>query len=326
MKPKADMASRLDPELVEPLAGFLDLTGGGVDLHDAPAMRTVLADMFAAVTADVPPVNGVTSEDHHLPAEDGAPDVLVRVYRPVAGPESAPALLWIHGGGYVLGSIEEDDPMASHLAESIPCVVVSVEYRLSPEHPFPCSLDDCYTALTWLATNSNQLGIDDTRIAIGGVSAGGGLAAGLALLARDRGEVDVVFQLLVYPMLDDCNVDQTGDGLVDSFVWTRENNFMGWEAYLGRTPGGEGVSPYASAARSDDLAGLPPAYIPVGELDLFLNENIDYGRRLIEAGVAAEIHVYPGAYHGFDLLGPEAAVSQQSARDRDEALRRALHG
>lgn len=326
MTPKSSMFDRLDPELIEPLAGFVELTGGGIDLHDIDGTRAMLAEMLAAVTADLPPTQGVATEDRDLPGSEGAPNVAVRIYQPIERPKRLPALLWIHGGGHVLGSVEEDDLVAAYFADSVQCVVVSVDYRLSPEHPFPSSLDDCYAALTWLATNCDELGVDPSRIAIGGVSAGGGLAAGLALLARDRSEVEVIFQLLVYPMLDDRNVEQSGDGVADTFVWTRENNLMGWEAYLARVPGGEAVSQYAAPARSDDLAGLPPAYIPVGELDLFVDENIEYGRRLIEAGVAAEIHVYPGGYHGFDIFGPDAVVSQRFTRDRDEALRRALHG
>jgi acetyl esterase/lipase len=236
-----------------------------------------------------------------------------------------PALLWIHGGGYVLGSVERDDLLAKHLARVGQCVVASVEYRLAPEHPFPAPVEDCYAALKWLSTHSADLGVNKSRIAIGGASAGGGLAAGLALVARDRAEVDVAFQLLIYPMIDDRNIVPASETAPDTFVWTRENNRMGWRAYLGREPGGADVSPYAAAARATDLRGLPPAYIPVGDLDLFLDENITYAQRLLTAGVPTELHVYPGAFHGFNGFVPGAEVSRRFNADRDNALKRMLH-
>jgi acetyl esterase/lipase len=204
-------------------------------------------------------------------------------------------------------------------------VVASVEYRLAPEHPFPAPVEDCYAALKWLAAHSSELGVNKSRIAIGGASAGGGLAAGLALLTRDRAEVEVAFQLLIYPMIDDRNITSASETIPDTFVWTRENNLMGWRAYLGREPGGADVSPYAAAARATDLRGLPPAYIPVGDLDLFLDENITYAQRLLAAGVPTELHVYPGAFHGFNGFVPGAAVSRRFNADRDHALKRMLH-
>jgi acetyl esterase/lipase len=207
----------------------------------------------------------------------------------------------------------------------VQCVVVSVEYRLAPEHPFPAPVEDCYAALKWLSTYSSELGVEKTRIAIGGASAGGGLAAGLALLARDRAEVAVTFQLLIYPMIDDRNVAPASESTPDTLVWSRENNLIGWRSYLGQEPGGEDVSPYAAASRAADLSGLPRAYIVVGELDLFLNENVEYAQRLLEAGVPTELHVYPGVYHGFEGLAADADVSQRSVAERDRVLKRALH-
>ena len=173
--------------------------------------------------------------------------------------------------------------------------------------------------------HAGDLGVDPARIAIGGASAGGGLTAGLALLARDRHEVHVAFQLLIYPMIDDRNVTPASYAITDPRVWHRESNRLGWNAYLGRDGGGENVSPYAAATRATDLANLPPAYIPVGALDLFIDENIEYAQRLIQAGVPTELHVYPGAFHGFDMLAPSAAVSKKFKADRDHALTRALH-
>ena len=317
------MTDRLDPELAAPLDTFLHLTGGGLNLHDIPATRRTMDELAAAQMAKVPPITGITTADRQAPGPDG--EVFVRIYQPAERPDTLPALLWIHGGGYVLGSVERDDLLATHLAKVAQCVVVSVEYRLAPEHPFPAPVEDCYAALKWLATHTDELGVEPSRIAIGGASAGGGLAAGLALLTRDRGEVELAFQLLIYPMIDDRNVSPASETRPDTFVWTRENNRMGWHAYLGREPGGADVSPYAAAARASDLTGLAPAYIPVGDLDLFLDENIEYAQRLLAAGVPTELHVYPGGYHGFNGFAPGAEIAQRFNNERDEALKRILH-
>ena len=317
------MTDRLDPELAAPLDTFLHLTGGGLNLHDIPATRRTMDELAAAQMAKVPPITGITTADRQVPGPDG--EVFVRIYQPEERPDTLPALLWIHGGGYVLGSVERDDLLATHLAKVAQCVVVSVEYRLAPEHPFPAPVEDCYAALKWLATHTDELGVEPSRIAIGGASAGGGLAAGLALLTRDRGEVELAFQLLIYPMIDDRNVSPASETQPDTFVWTRENNRMGWHAYLGREPGGADVSPYAAAARASDLTGLAPAYIPVGDLDLFLDENIEYAQRLLAAGVPTELHVYPGGYHGFNGFAPGAEIAQRFNNERDEALKRILH-
>lgn len=320
------MRDRLDPELVAPLDAWVEATGGGIDLHDVPAARRVMDELAAAQMAKAAPITGVASEDRRVPGPEGAPEVLVRVYQPAErSDDPLPALLWIHGGGYVLGSVERDDLLARHLSKVAPCVVASVEYRLAPEHPFPAPVEDCYAALRWLSGHGGELGLDPARIAIGGASAGGGLAAGLALLARDRAEVDVCFQLLVYPMIDDRNVAPASEAAPDTFVWTRANNRMGWRAYLGHEPGIPDVSPYAAAARATDLRGLPPAFIPVGDLDLFLEENVAYAQRLLAAGVPAELHVHPGAFHGFNGFVPGAGISRRFNAERDEVLGRMLY-
>ncbi|HEX4211558.1 MAG TPA: alpha/beta hydrolase, partial [Candidatus Binataceae bacterium] len=278
-----------------------------------------------ALLATFPAVEGVTSQDQFAPGAHGEPAVRVRVYRPNDQPSKLPALLWIHGGGYVMGDIEQDDRLMKQLVKRLGCVAVSVDYRLAPEHPFPAPVEDCYAGLKWLSAHADELGVDPSRIAIGGASGGGGLAAGLALMARDRKEVPVVFQLLIYPMIDDRNVTPASYAITDSRMWHRDSNRLGWKAYLGRDGGGSGVSPYAAASRATDLSNLPPAYIPVGALDLFVDENIEYAQRLIQAGVPTELHVYPGAFHGFDMFAPSARVSKQFKADRDDALKRALH-
>jgi len=240
----------------------------------------------------------------------------------VEGPRST--LLWMHGGGYIMGSPEQEDLMVKHMVSAIGCVAVSVDYRLAPETRHPGPVEDCYAALKWLHTHASELGVDPTRIAIAGSSAGGGLAAALGLLARDRGEIPLAFQLLIAPMLDDrtCTLAEphpyTGE-----FIWTRENNRFGWTSLLGQEPGLADVSPYAAAARAEHLEGLPPTFINVGALDLFLEEDLEYARRLTRAGVPTEFHIYPGAYHGFRMVA-DAQVTQTAARDQLAALKRAL--
>ena len=319
------MLERLDPELAAPLQEFLTLTDGGFKLHDIPASRAMVNQMVAALKGKIPDVEGVTVENRLAPGLDQAPDVTVRIYQPADRPPTLPGLLWIHGGGYVFGNVEGDDLRLKQLVKDVRCVVLSVEYRLAPEHPFPAALEDCYAALKWLTANADELGVERSRIAIGGTSAGGGLAASLALLARDRAEVDVAFQFLIYPMLDDKNVAPASASLPDTPVWSRENNLFGWKSYLGRDPGGEGVSPYAAAFRATDLLGLPPTYIGVGETDLFLNESIHYAQRLLQAGIPTELHVYPGAFHCFDVYAAATSISQRFITERNHILQRVLH-
>lgn len=318
-----DLTQRMDAGLV---AAYQEVPVEGlINWDDLPAARTMLAGLFEQMTADIPDSENVTKEDRTVPGSEGAPEVPVRVYRPVTGSGTLPGVLWIHGGGYVVGSVDQDDLIAQHVCESVNCVVVSVEYRLAPEHPFPAPLEDCYAALKWMAHNAPELGIDPTRIAITGPSAGGGLTAGLALLARDRGEVSVAFQAPIYPMIDDRNDTPSSHASASSRIWSREYNENGWRAYVGEAAGTEDVSPYAAATRATDLSGLPPTYIAVGTLDVFLDEDIDYARRLIEAGVPTEFHIYPGLFHGSDIFVPDAASSVRFVTDRDAALRRALH-
>jgi acetyl esterase/lipase len=319
------MQHRVDPELAAPLAAWYQTVRGGINLHDIPAARRLMEDLAAAQMATARPMEGISTVDRQAPGPKGAPEVFVRLYQPTERPATLPALLWMHGGGYVLGSVAGGDVVARHLATVGQCVVASVEYRLAPECPFPAPVEDCYAALTWLAAQSAALGVNPSRIAIGGASAGGGLAAGLALLARDRAEVAVTGQLLIYPMLDDRTIAPATETVPDTLVWTRENNRMGWSAYLGQTPGGAEVSPYAAAARATDLHGLPPAYIAVGDLDLFVDENITYAQRLLAADVPTELHVYPGAFHGFNGFAASAEISRRFNADRDQALKRMLH-
>jgi acetyl esterase/lipase len=314
---------QIDPELrgmVERLP-----TDRTLNLNEISTARVKMKKMVTELLAAMPPVEGVTSEDRFAPGSQDGHAVRVRVYRSNDQQSKLPALYWIHGGGYVMGDIDYDDRLIMQMVKRIGCVAVSVDYRLAPEHPFPTPVEDCYTGLKWLYTHADELGVEPSRIAIGGPSGGGGLTAGLALMVRDRKEVPVVFQLLIYPMIDDRNATPASYAITDPRVWNRESNRLGWKAYLGRDGGGADVSPYAAASRATDLTNLPPTYISVGTLDLFVDENIEYAQRLIQAGVPTELHVYPGAFHGFDLFAPSARVSKQFKADRDNALKRALH-
>ncbi len=260
-----------------------------------------------------------------IPGPAGAPDLAVLVYRPAGANGALPAILHIHGGGYVLGDAKSQEPVHRALAADLACVIVSVNYRLAPETVFPGAVEDCYAALAWMVGQAQDLGVDTARIGVMGESAGGGLAAGLALLARDRGEYKLAFQHLIYPMIDDRTcVPAESHPYVGEFVWTPASNHFGWTSILGHEPGRDGVSPYVAAARAEDLSGLPPTYIATGALDLFLEEDLEYARRLIRAGVPLELHVYPGAFHGFHWA-VQSEVAQTAARDARSSLARALN-
>ncbi|MEJ3651594.1 alpha/beta hydrolase [Actinomycetes bacterium KLBMP 9759] len=252
----------------------------------------------------------------------GHPPVQVHVYATAERERPSGALLWIHGGGYVLGDAAGDHALCSRLARDLGIAVVSVNYRLAPAHPFPAGLEDCYTGLRWLHDNAEELGIDPHRIAVGGESAGGGLAAALAQLAHDRGEVPVCFQMLVYPMLDDrTTLDHSQPR---TLVWSPASNRYGWTAYLGHRPGAAEDRPYAVPARREDLSGLPPAWIGVGDLDLFHAEDIAYAARLADAGVPCHLEAVTGMYHGVLSLLPDAPAVVAFRRSATDALAAAL--
>lgn len=258
-----------------------------------------------------------------IPGPAGAPGVGLHIYTPSGLDGPAGCIFHIHGGGYVLGSAREMEFVHRPLSAELGCIIVSVDYRLAPETPFPGAIDDIYEALGWTFANAANLGIDRERIGVMGESAGGGYAAALALLARDRGEHRLAFQHLIYPMLDDRTCIAEPHPFAGQYIWPAGNNRFGWSALLGHEPGAEGVSPYAAPARAEDLTRLPPTFISTGALDLFVDEDIDYARRLNRAGVPTELHVYPGAFHGFDLM-PGADVADAARRDSRAALRRFL--
>jgi acetyl esterase/lipase len=310
-----DVTGRVDPEIAAALASLPRL-----NLEPGPEMLATIRSARALVY-DEPPPEGVRREDRVVPGAPGDPDVAVRIFRPTSPVDGVPGYLWIHGGGYVLGSHEGDKPALDRLVAKLGCVAMSVEYRLAPETSYPGPLEDCYAALAFLHGHAAELGVDPNRLAVGGASAGGGLAAGLALLARDR-SIPLVHQQLIYPMIDDRQVTPSSGWVVPT--WTKELNTFGWRSYLGELSGSDEVPAYAAPSRADDLTGLPPTYIHVGTLDGFLHEDIDYAARLLAAGVETELHVYPGAPHGFDSMAGATTIGRQANACAATALAKVL--
>jgi acetyl esterase/lipase len=289
-------------------------------IEAGPRLGTVDSRTLAKIRADrllmndqVPLSDAVTRTDLTVPGPEGAPDIRLRVHRPRNADGALPCLYWIHGGGYVLGSPEQDDLRFDRWCQKFDVVGVAVQYRLAPENPYPAPIEDCYAGLKWVKQHGAEIGIDTDRVGIGGPSGGGGLAAALALVVRDRGEVDIDYQLLIYPMIDDTRTGVTANW--DVPVWAPASNEFGWKSYLGDLYGTDKVPAHAAPSRATDLSGLPPTYIMVGSLDAFADEDIEYAQRLNHAGVSVELHVYPGAPHGFEGFAPGAPVAQQARRD-----------
>lgn len=317
-----DPMQRVDPELRAALEGLRRSDGPAHDL-DAASLAEARSNSsrWDQPLLPEPPVN-----ERLIPGPKGAPDVRVFIAG-ARGAEPKPAVLHMHGGGYVLGSAVLSRRSLQELATTCNCIAVSVDYRLAPETRFPGSLEDNYAALTWVHRHAAELGIDSGRVAIKGESAGGGHAAMLAIAARDRGEFPIHYQMLIYPMLDDrTGATHAVPAPIGSYVWTRGDNRFGWSSLLGRAPGSPSVPAGSVPARVASLAGLPPAYIAVGSIDLFVDEDIEYARRLVAAGVPTELHVVPGAYHAFEMLAADAAVSRKFIADWQGALRKALGG
>ncbi len=311
------MPYAFDPELVP----FIELIPTS-DFSDIEASRANLASLLAPLNAQVD-TTGITIDDFEAPGPEGAPPVPVRVYSPTGDVPAGgrPALLDIHGGGFCSGSIDMEHGFAAQVARELGATCVAVEYRLAPEHPYPAGLEDCYAALRWMHDQAATLGLDPSRIAVGGQSAGGGLAAATVLLARDRGGPPVCFQFLGIPELDHRLETASMRAFVDTPIWHRPNAEISWRNYLGDDV--DEVSCYASPAIAADLRGLPPAYITTMEYDPLRDEGIIYALRLMEAGVTVELHSFPGTFHGSALV-PAAAVSRRAGAELMVALRRGL--
>jgi len=276
----------LDPEIVPTL--------------EARPPGSVNADNLATFRVQPPAPElseAVVRKDYVVP---GSPGVPVRVYRPAGATGALPCIYYIHGGGYVMGSCNADDPKVALWCRTLGIAGISVDYRLAPETPYPGPLEDCFRGLKWVYDNADELGVDRKCLGIAGISAGGGLAASLAILNRDRGEMPIAFQLLHCPMLDDRQ--QTPSSQLDGLAaWSRESNAFGWRSYLGDLYGTDHVPCTAAPSRCEDLSGLPPAFISVGTVDGFRDEDVAYATRLNQAGVPCELHVYPGGAHGYHL-------------------------
>ncbi|MDP9140471.1 MAG: alpha/beta hydrolase, partial [Pseudomonadota bacterium] len=307
----------LDPELAQALASLPFPPPGGLEI----ASRRSLARQFSAAYRDAAPaLADLRIEDVEIPSSGSRPAVSIRIIAPLAG-RSDVVLLWMHGGGFSSGHHQDEDIVTAPWVRATGCTVVSVGYRLAPEHPHPAASDDCYAVLEWLASSTAPLGFVPARIAIGGISAGAALAAATALRARDAGGPSICFQLLLVPCTDNRSVTASMMTLNDTRQWHREANIKAWNIYAG----GDGeVSPYAAPARATDLGGLPPAYIEIAGADPLRDEGIEYGLRMMQAGVSVELHVFPGALHASTYLQPLAGISVRAREETLAALRRVI--
>ena len=306
---------RVDPEVITAMPEGMDrmLESIGPD-----SMAPIRADRLAVLREEIarrPPFDGV-QEHMTVPGLKGGPDVPVIFYRHNEAEYPDTVLVWLHGGGYVMGDVED---LTVHRYTPL-MSVISVDYRLAPEHRSPAAAEDACAALEWVAQEAETLGINPQRIILGGPSGGGGLAAGAALMNRDRGGPSLMYQLLIYPMTNDRHNTPSGHLDLPPQFWTRNVSLLAWSMYVEE----EGASCYAAATRADDLQGLPPTYIMTGELDLFRDENIDYARRLMAAGIAVDFALFPGVPHGFDMLVPDAQVSQRALAHQLATLRHIL--
>jgi acetyl esterase/lipase len=313
-----------DPELAPVLAAMREATPK-TNQENLAQVRSLIADGVPGVPKpDFTAGGAVDIDTITVTGPEDAPDLRMTVLRPAEGQGPWPAIYHVHGGGMVAGTPETMLDAFVPYVHEVGVVVTSVDYRLAPEHPHPASIEDCYAGLRWLGENADELGVDPTRIMIAGTSAGGGLAAATALMARDRGFPALTHQMLLCPMLDDRCQTPSSQMLVDEGLWDGDENEFGWSSLLGESRGSPDVSPYAAPARAEDLSGLPRTFISVGSVDTFRDEVLDYATRLSQAGVSVDLHLWGGGFHGFDLLPTQSAIGQAAVVTRDEFLRRAL--
>lgn len=318
------MSHVIDPEVATALAA-LQASGAystSLPRGDVLARREAIDALLIAIGAAEARTVGVVTADYEIPGHSGTP-IHVRWYNPARSLSvltRGAAVVYCHGGGYILGSTDTADTVVRAYVGATGVPFLSVDYRLSPEAQHPTSVEDCYAALQWLTEHSSELSVDPDRVAVMGDSAGGGLAAAVALLARERGGPAIAAQVLIYPMLDD-RTDQVSPVLEPYLVWTVDDNVTGWDALLGDARGGPDVPPTAAPSRATDLTDLPPAYLEVGSLDLLRNEVLAYGARLSLAGVPVELHVHRGAPHAFEAIAPRSDLTRRALADRFRVLR-----
>lgn len=312
---------------IRPGLEFFKQTFGGITSFDPKStqdFRALLHPLFMAAVEAAPRYEGIEIGERRVPAEGHAQGLYLRTYRPRGRSGPLPCVYWIHGGGMVVGATRYDDAECSQYADALQAMVVSVEYRLAPEDPYPAGVEDCYAGLAWTAANAGELRIDPKRLAIAGRSGGGVLAAATALLARDRGGPALCYQCLIYPMLDDRNDTASALEFEDVASWGGRTNRAAWKAVLGSRAGGPDVPAYAAPSRAKSLRGLPPTLLQVGDLEVFRDENIEYAQRLVKDGVACEFHMHPGVYHAADMFNPGTALAERMRSERFSALRRAF--
>lgn len=319
-----NIEQRMDKEIKKHFLGLPEVEDIA---RDCVGIRKFMAEFTAGLNRKIPNNEQVTIEDRMIldpdAGSDNRADIPIRIYAPVSKPENMPGLLWFHGGGFILGNLETDHHWCATIAHEVQCTVVSVDYRLAPENPFPAGIEDCYSVLLWMASIARELGIDRKRIGAGGVSAGGNMAAALALMARDRKGPELVFQFLAYPCLDDRHTTPSSYAVTNKRVWHRQMALAAWDAYLGEDRKKD-VSCYAAPCRAKDLSGLPPAYVMAAELDLLRDEDIEYATRLMQSGVNTELHVFSGVIHGFEFFFPNTRISKQARSEYLDFFKKAF--
>lgn len=309
---------KIDPETKAGLDAFMKMMPGGINsIRDIVKRRAFLDQNLGGKT----PVNpDILIKDYKVPSLHNVPEITLRVYTPKNSQDLNPGIYNIHGGGMIIGSVAMDDGFSTSLALKFNAVVVSVEYRLAPENPYPAAVEDCYAGIVWMAKNAKMLKIDPERLIVYGGSAGGGLTIAMSLMARDNNYPKIAFQMALYPMIDDRNTSVSSQQVTSVGIWDRSANMEAWNWYLGGKP----ADGYAAPSRAISLKGLPPTFIDVGEVDLFRDEDIDFAKKLVEAGVSTEFHLHPGAFHASEVFVPTAALSKRIWDIRYKALERAI--